>query len=542
MSASKKKQLRSENAGKMTERQIAEQKEAKKVKIYSIAFVVVLVALIVLAVAISVNRSVEANGVHEKNTVAATIGSHELSNAELSYYYIDYVNNYVNTYGSYLSLFGLDTSKTLDQQVYSTETGETWADFFISQAASTAQSTLSLADAAEAEGFALSEEQQTQVDLLSSNLDSYAKLYGYSNADAFLKAQYGNGSSKADYLAYYSRNLLASAYQTAHQDALSYTSEQIREADSQDPAKYSSYSYAQYHVPTSKFLTGGTTDENGTTTYTAAERDAAVVAAKAAIAPLLKAANLDELNAAIGEMTINEGTEASATVYTNQARSGINTYLADWITDEARQEGDITSIEVPTTVTDENGEDLETVSAYYVVMYTGKNDNETKLVNVRHILVGFSGDKNEDGTYTDEAKEAARTSAEEILDEWKSGDATEDSFAELANTKSTDTGSNTNGGLYENVYPGQMVAAFNDWCFDADRKPGDTGIVETSYGYHVLYFVGTTDETYRDYQIVNDLRTADMNTWQEGLLKDYTVTMGDTSYMRKNISLSTSSN
>ena len=542
MSASKKKQLRSENAGKMTERQIAEQKEAKKVKIYSIAFVVVLVALIVLAVAISVNRSVEANGVHEKNTVAATIGSHELSNAELSYYYIDYVNNYVNTYGSYLSLFGLDTSKTLDQQVYSTETGETWADFFISQAASTAQSTLSLADAAEAEGFALSEEQQTQVDLLSSNLDSYAKLYGYSNADAFLKAQYGNGSSKADYLAYYSRNLLASAYQTAHQDALSYTSEQIREADGQDPAKYSSYSYAQYHVPTSKFLTGGTTDENGTTTYTAAERDAAVVAAKAAIAPLLKSADLDELNAAIGEMTINEGTEASATVYTNQARSGINTYLTDWITDEARQEGDITSIEVPTTVTDENGEDLETVSAYYVVMYTGKNDNQTDLINVRHILVGFSGDQNEDGTYTDEAKEAARTSAEEILNEWKSGNATEDSFAELANTKSTDTGSNTNGGLYENVYPGQMVAAFNDWCFDADRKAGDTGIVETSYGYHVMYFVGATGETYRDYQIVNDLRTADMNTWLEGLLEDYTVTMGDTSYMRKNISLSTSSN
>ena len=542
MSASKKKQLRSENAGKMTERQIAEQKEAKKVKIYSIAFVVVLVALIVLAVAISVNRSVETRGVHEKNTVAATIGSHELSNAELSYYYIDYVNNYVNTYGSYLSLSGLDTSKTLDQQVYSTETGETWADFFISQAASTAQSTLSLADAAEAEGFTLSEEQQTQVDLLSSNLDSYAKLYGYSNADAFLKAQYGNGSSKADYLAYYSRNLLASAYQTAHQDALSYTSEQIREADSKDPAKYSSYSYAQYHVPTSKFLTGGTTDENGTTTYTAAERDAAVVAAKAAIAPLLKAADLDELNAAIGEMTINEGTEASATVYTNQARSAINTYLADWITDEARQEGDITSIEVPTTVTDENGEDLETVSAYYVVMYTGKNDNETDLINVRHILVGFSGDQNEDGTYTDEAKEAARTSAEEILAEWKSGDATEDSFAELANSKSTDTGSNTNGGLYENVYPGQMVAAFNDWCFDADRKAGDTGIVETSYGYHVMYFVGATGETYRDYQIVNDLRTADMNTWLEGLLEDYTVTMGDTSYMRKNISLSTSSN
>ena len=41
---------------------------------------------------------------------------------------------------------------------------------------------------------------------------------------------------------------------------------------------------------------------------------------------------------------------------------------------------------------------------------------------------------------------------------------------------------------------------------------------------------------------MNDLRTADMNTWLEGLLENYTVTMGDTSYMRKNISLSSSSN
>ena len=540
MSASKKKKLRSENEGKLTERQIAEQKEAKKVKIYSIAFVVVLVALIAVAIVVGINRSIESRGVHEKNTVAATVGSHELSNAELSYYYIDYVNNYANSYGSYLSLFGLDSSVALDKQVYDTETGETWADNFITESASSAQNVLALADAAEAEGYTLPEDQQTQVDLLSNNLDAYATIYGYDNADAFLKAQYGNGASKESYLAYYSRNLLASAYQSAHQDSLTYTSEQIQEADSKDPGKYSSYSFAQYHIPVSKFLSGGTTDENGTTTYTAAERDAAVVAAKAAIAPLTKATNLDELNAAIAEMKINEGTDASASVYTDLSRSGINTYLVDWITDDARQEGDLTCIEVPNTVTDENGEEYETVSAFYVALYTGKNDNETELVNVRHILVGFSGDQNEDGTYTDEAKETARTSAEEILDEWKSGDATEDSFAELANAKSTDSGSNGNGGLYENVYPGQMVTAFNDWCFDADRKPGDTGIVETSYGYHVMYFVGTAGQTYREYQITNDLRTEDMQTWMDSLLENYPITMGDTSYMRKNIVLSTS--
>lgn len=540
MSASKKKKLRSENTAKLTERQIAEQKEAKKIKLYSIIFAVVLVAMVVVAIVVGVNRSIETSGVHEKNTVAATVGEHQISNAELSYYYIDYVNNYANTYGSYLSLFGIDPSVALDKQVIDEETGETWADNFISEAASSVQTIYALADAAEAEGFTLPQEQQDQVDIMSNNLDSYASIYGYSNTDAFLKAQYGNGASKEGYMEYYQRNLLASAYQTNHQENLTYTDDQIREADNADPVKYSSYSFAQYHIPVSKFLTGGTTDESGNTTYTAEEREAAIAAAKIAIAPLTDSEinTVDALNEAIAAMEINAGAEASSTVYTDQASTGINSYLSGWVTAENREPGDVTCIEIPGTVKDENGEDLETITAFYVVLFTGKNDNEVELVNVRHILVSFEGDAQEDGTYSEEVKEAARASAEEILNEWKSGDATEDSFAALANEKSTDTGSNTNGGLYEDVYPGQMVTAFNDWCFDSARKSGDTGIVETTYGYHVMYYVGTTGQTYRDYQIVNELISSDMEAWSQELLESYTVTMGNTSYMRKDIVLS----
>ena len=538
MSASKKKKLHSENGEKLTERQLAEQKEAKKIQLYSIAFAVVMVALIAVAIVVGINRTITASGVHEKKTVAATVGEHQISNAELSYYYIDYVNNYANNYGSYLSLFGIDSGKALDQQMYDEENGVTWADNFISQAASSAQSVYALADAAAAEGFTLPQEQQEQVEIMANNLDSYASIYGYSNADAFLKAQYGNGASKEGYMAYYQRNLLASAYQTHHQDGLTYTDEQLREADSQDPVKYSSYSYAQYHIPVSKYLTGGTTDDSGNTTYTADERQAAIAAAKEAIAPLTECDTLEALNEAIAAMEINADTEASATVYTDQASSGINSYLSAWVTADNRSSGDVTCIEIPGTVQDENGEDLETVTGFYVVLFTGKNDNLTNLVNVRHILVSFEGDTQEDGTYSDEVKEAARTSAEEILSQWQSGEATEDSFAALANEKSTDTGSNANGGLYENVYPGQMVTAFNDWCFDSARKTGDTGIVETNYGYHVIYFVGTADQTYRDYQIENDLRSSDMEAWYTALVENSTLTMGDTSYMRKDIVLS----
>ena len=36
-----------------------------------------------------------------------------------------------------------------------------------------------------------------------------------------------------------------------------------------------------------------------------------------------------------------------------------------------------------------------------------------------------------------------------------------------------------------------MVSEFEDWSIDPARKEGDVGIVETTYGYHVMYFEGT---------------------------------------------------
>ena len=38
-----------------------------------------------------------------------------------------------------------------------------------------------------------------------------------------------------------------------------------------------------------------------------------------------------------------------------------------------------------------------------------------------------------------------------------------------------------------------MVVAFNDWCFDESRKPGDSGLVRTEFGYHIMYFVGAEE-------------------------------------------------
>ena len=79
--------------------------------------------------------------------------------------------------------------------------------------------------------------------------------------------------------------------------------------------------------------------------------------------------------------------------------------------------------------------------------------------------------------------------------EWEEKGATEEAFAEIARIHSVD-GSSAVGGLYENVYKGQIVTEFEDWCFDSARKTGDCEIIETTYGYHIMYFVGEAESYY----------------------------------------------
>lgn len=544
MSASSKKKLRAEeNASKLTEKQTAQQKEAKKLQIYTIAFTAMIAVMVVAALWIGISRTITNSGIRQKNTIALTLGDHKLSSVEFNYFYIDAVNNFANQYGSYAQMMGLDLTKPLDQQVTNEETGSTWADDFIASAQENARAAYALADEAERVGYTLPQEQQDNIDLYSSNLEGYAKLYGYSKVDDYLRAMYGNGSSKESYLDYYTRNVLASAYQNEYRNSLTYTDEEITAKDSEDTGAYSSFSYHQYYLSTSRFLEGGTTGEDGSTTYSQEEKDAAQKKAEEAAKSLLEGEinSVEDFDAAIAALPVNADSDPAptSTAYTDQLASRLGSTVADWIKDPARKAGDTTYIASSSTSTAEDGTEVTTVNGYYVLYFDGSSDNRFPLVNVRHILVSFEGGTTENGvtTYSDEEKAAAKEKAEDILSQWKAGDATEDSFAALASEKTTDPGSKDSGGLYEKVYPGQMVQAFNDWCFDDSRKPGDTDIVETDYGYHVMYFSSEADITYRDYMITEALRSNDASTWYDALVDAVTVTEGDSKYLRKDLIL-----
>ncbi len=147
---------------------------------------------------------------------------------------------------------------------------------------------------------------------------------------------------------------------------------------------------------------------------------------------------------------------------------------------------------------DANAPTMEEIEAYFT-----KNESQFTSQgikkdmgfhhDVRHILITPQSSTDENATtFTDAEWEACRVKAQNLLDEWLSGEATEDSFAELAKLHTEDPGSKEEGGLYTDVYKNQMVKEFNDWVFDESREYGHTGLVKTTYGYHIMFYVKST--------------------------------------------------
>ena len=546
MSASSKKKLRKEqNAAAMTEKQLQEQKETKKLRRYTAAFAFAIAAMILVVI---ISR-VFGTGIIPRSTTALTVGESKISAAELNHYYIDSVNNFLTQAGDMVSLFGLDTTKALDEQFYSEADELTWSDYFLDQATSSAQNMYAVYNAAKAEGFTLSQESKDSIDSTVENMALYATMYGFGSTDAYITAMYGEGCNEKTFRQYAEVQMIAQEYAVAKNDSLTYDDAAIRAEDEKDPASYSAFTYNYCYLAASKFYDGGTKNEDGTTTYSDEEMEAGRAAAEAAANTLMAATNTAELDAAYAALEINAEVEnAKSTRQENVQYANVTTAIREWVTSADRKAGEIKLIPSEYTTHDHaDGEectgdnDSKSVSGYYVVLFEGKDDNLTNLVNVRHILVSYEGGTTDETTgtttYSDEEKAKAKTAAEEILAAFEAGEKTEEAFAALATEKTTDPGSKENGGLYENVYPGQMVTNFNDWCFDAARQSGDTAIVETEYGCHVMYFVGNSDKTYRDYMIESTLRNADLSAWETGLIEAAELEVLNTKYVKTDLVL-----
>ncbi len=549
MSASSKKKLRKEQeAATLTEKQLQEKKEAKTLKAYTIIFVAVMVIVLAVFAFSVIKQGLSNSGITQQYSTGVVINDHKLSSAELNYFYIDAIseqyNDWYNEYGDntnlFLSyLFGLNVSAPLSQQYYDVDSKISWADFFANNAVSKATQVYALADAAQKEGFALTEEDLKGIDDSIESIKLYAPFYGYSDFKAYLKGMYGNAANEKTFRAYLELNTLAQNYYASHSDSLTYTDADFREHEKENYDKYSNFTFASFSMPVSDF-TEGTTDEQGNTTYTDEQKAAGLAAAEAAAETIRSsgASTPEELDKAIKGLSVyadNENAVANKSV--DAAYSSINSQISAWMCEEGRKVGDLGVLPVTSTTTDAEGKETTATTGYFLVVYQGREDNNFPLKNVRHILVEFEGGTTgTDGnkTYTDDEKLAAKTAAEDLLKKFNETGKTSEDFAALAKENTADTSSAEDGGLYEDVYPGQMVTNFNDWCFADGRKAGDTGIVESPYGYHVMYFVGDSETIYRDYMIENVLRSEDMEAWLKAMTDASVVSDRDFSKLNLN--------
>ncbi len=120
-------------------------------------------------------------------------------------------------------------------------------------------------------------------------------------------------------------------------------------------------------------------------------------------------------------------------------------------------------------------------------------DSLSLMSDVRHILVMCDEMTNETEV------EKCRAKAQSILEEYNKN-KTEENFIVLTKKYTDDVdskGNPNNDGLYENVAnDGKYVKAFEKWATDSSRKPGDTGIIQTEYGFHIMYYVEGTETWY----------------------------------------------
>ncbi len=386
-------------------------------------------------------------------------------------------NDFTSYYASY---YGFDTSKSSRVQYYDEDNGITWYDQFIDTAKSNVKQLLVLCEAAKKDGLSLDDDDKKNIETNIENMRAAADNAGL-GFDDYISTTFGAGLTEKDVRENLEQTTLAQKYYQKVYNSFEYTDEEYEKSYEENKE---SYQYVDFLT----FTFGYGTVDSSDSSVTVDEQQKEV--AKNAANELAKSKTEEEFTEYIRDYLnknrdyVNLSSEESHTEeeYKTAIESQIEsakvtkyayeatTEAGKWLFDSGRNAND-------TYV-------FEGTSSYNVVMilktpYRDESINK----NVRHIL--FTAD-----TYGSDAN--AKKKADEVYEEWQKGEADEESFGKLATiyNADSDSGSAANGGLYKDVYQGQMVTEFNDWVFAPERKEGDTGIVKTTYGYHIMYYVG----------------------------------------------------
>ena len=473
MSASREKNSRKESVLTQNTQAARKTKAANENRSF---YTKVIVAVVALAIAFVV-CFIYGNENVRKNMTAVTVDGEKFTATELDYYY----HTAVNQHGSYLSYLGVDPNQDLDAQKYSEDM--TWGDYFRDEAVASLSEIASVYQDAMENGFEITPELQKEIDEFSASIDEYCKSNSITR-EQFLQGNYGSHMTNDIYMKHLTMMFVASEYASQHQENTVYTDDELNAYYNEHKNDIDLASYEVLSVKPDYTGIEGTTEGSAdeTPTYTEEQDAQAMEAAKATAEAYLERVNN-------GEKLSDIGDEYNTNSYSNKEDVSYATFVGytfnDWVFDEARTIGDTGIVE-----------DAEQ-GFWYVVVLNDRYRPDYNTVDVRHILLKPVDSSLKPG---DEGYEAAlevnmayaKNQAQEVLNKYLAGEHTAEAFGELAKTNSADSSASA-GGLITGISKGEMVEPFENWCFDSSRKVGDTGIVESTYGYHVMYFDGVNE-------------------------------------------------
>lgn len=471
---------------KVQKRKEEKKKEKKEERISTAVGIVFLVALVCLVASFPIRTYL---ATHETYVV---INGEKVNKVEFDYAYNTSKNNYITQYGSYLSYFGLDTSKDLSTQMYSDTL--TWQDYFEQNAVESLKQNKALMAEAKAAGFTY--DTTDEYNTFKETIKTSAAAAGVSDKE-YVRSIYGSYATMGRIEEYVKNDMVMNAYYQKLQEDNAPSDDEIQSYYEENKATYDSVDYRlttiEADLPTEPTELADPVEETaadttGTTDGTAAADTTQDTAYQPSDAEIAKAMEDAKVLADDAEQTVAKDGEA----HENEKKSSVNYLISDWLFDDARKAGDTT------VITNDNSH------CYYVVAFEKRYLDETPSADVRVII------PTEDKT------------GEEILEEWKNGAATEDSFAELCKKYTQDTSAVENGGLFEQVTKTGMTEELSNWIFDSSRQAGDTVAITVSDTTYVLYYIGQDQPEWK-INIKNTLVSDTMSQHMQDITADVTV-------------------
>ncbi|WP_290911877.1 peptidylprolyl isomerase [Eubacterium sp.] len=471
--------------------------KTKKIITAVIAIIVVIALLFAYVATGFVRKGMAATlGWPQKTFTAYTLTDadgekHDIKVNTYNYYFALYYNNLQSTVSSYKQYgidldeanMNVDFDKKLSEQTR-TEDGKTttWLEYVQEQVEDSIKDTYASYYKAVKENKGkdpeITDDQKKEIKDALKNYKESAHKYGYT-VSGYIEAAMGHGVTKDVFVREATISYIAENYDSDHKndsDSKTYTDKELNAYKKKNESKLQSVDIKMFECDS---------EDDAKAFKKALKADGsnfAALASKYSSDDFDKKANKNSQETTYNDMT--RSTMEGLSVAISTADDDKKYPGLDWLYSSDRKAGDVRQ---------------DSTTVVYVVKPVYMSD--AKTVNVRHILIAPESSKSSDNSSssksakdcTDKEWAAAEKKAKSILAKYNSGDKTSKSFAKLAKSNSSD-GNASDGGLYENIIPNQMVPTFNAWCFDSSRKAGDVGIVKTEYGYHIMYFEGKNDQ------------------------------------------------